>query len=47
MEIDRMNRNLNLGYVLGMAKMVGDVKILLDIDQVLSEGKTTILENAS
>lgn len=28
--------NLDTGYILGMAKMEGDVKILLDIDKVLS-----------
>jgi hypothetical protein len=30
-----------------MAKMEGGVKILLDIDQVLSEKEVTVLENAA
>ncbi|WP_051283907.1 chemotaxis protein CheW [Desulforegula conservatrix] len=30
---------LNTGYILGMAKSGGGVKILLDIDQVLTEGE--------
>jgi len=29
--------NLKIDYILGMAKMSGDVKILLDIDHVLYE----------
>ena len=39
--------NLNTEYILGMAKMEGGVKILLDIDKVLSEGEIAALENAA
>ncbi len=38
---------LNTEYILGMAKMEGGVKILLDIDQVLSEGEIAVLEKAA
>lgn len=38
---------LNTEYILGMAKMEGGVKILLDIDRVLSEGEIADLENAA
>lgn len=38
---------LNTEYILGMAKMEGGVKILLDIDRVLSEGEIANLENAA
>lgn len=38
---------LNTDYILGMAKMEGGVKILLDIDRVLSEEDLSILENAA
>jgi len=38
---------LNTDYILGMAKMEGGVKILLDIDRVLSEGEIAVLENAA
>lgn len=38
---------LNTDYILGMAKMEGSVKILLDIDQVLSIEEISILENAA
>ena len=37
---------LNTAYILGMAKMEGGVKILLDIDQVLSSEEVAALENA-
>jgi len=37
---------LNTGYILGMAKMEGSVKILLDIDCVLSSEEVAALENA-
>jgi len=36
--------NLNTEYILGMAKMEGGVKILLDIDRVLSEEEIIELE---
>ncbi len=38
---------LNTDYILGMAKMEGGVKILLDIDRVLSEGEIAVLEKAA
>ncbi|MFH2064293.1 MAG: chemotaxis protein CheW [Pseudomonadota bacterium] len=38
---------LNTDYILGMAKMGGGVKILLDIDRVLSEGELAVLESAA
>ena len=38
---------LDIEYILGMAKMEGGVKILLDIDKVLSIDEISILENAA
>ena len=38
---------LNTDYILGMAKMEGGVKILLDIDCVLSEHEISALEKAA
>jgi purine-binding chemotaxis protein CheW len=38
---------LNTDYILGMAKMEGGVKILLDIDRVLSEQEIDVLEKAA
>ena len=38
---------LNTEYILGMAKMEGGVKILLDIDQVLSNEEISALEKAA
>ncbi len=38
---------LNTEYILGMAKMEGGVKILLDIDKVLSAEEVVALENAA
>ena len=38
---------LDTEYILGMAKMKGGVKILLDIDQVLSSKEIAALEKAS
>ena len=38
---------LDTEYILGMAKMEGGVKILLDIDQVLSNEEISALENAA
>ncbi len=38
---------LNTDYILGMAKMEGGVKILLDIDRVLSAGEVDALEKAA
>jgi purine-binding chemotaxis protein CheW len=34
---------LNTGYILGMAKMEGNVKILLDIDSVLNDEEIAVL----
>ncbi|MDA3835598.1 MAG: chemotaxis protein CheW [Spirochaetales bacterium] len=39
--------SLDTAYILGMAKMEGGVKILLDIDQVLSAEEVAVLENAA
>jgi chemotaxis signal transduction protein len=39
--------NLNTNYILGMAKMDDGVKILLDIDRVLSDKLITITEKAA
>ena len=36
---------LDTNYILGMAKMEGGVKILLDIDRVLSSAEVAVLEN--
>ena len=38
---------LNTDYILGMAKMEGGVKILLDIDRVLSDEEIAVLEKAA
>ena len=38
---------LDTGYILGMAKMNGGVKILLDIDKVLHTGDVVTLKRAS
>ena len=38
---------LNTDYILGMAKMEGGVKILLDIDQVLSTAELSLLSEAA
>ena len=39
--------DLDTRYILGMAKMEGGVKILLDIDRVLSGNEITLLEQAA
>ncbi len=39
--------SLNTAYILGMAKMEGGVKILLDIDRVLNEEEITALESVA
>ena len=39
--------SLNTGYILGMAKMEGGVKILLDIDKILSQEEVVQLDNVS
>jgi len=38
---------LSTDYILGMAKMEGKIKILLDIDQVLSNEELNLLEKAA
>ena len=38
---------LNTNYILGMAKMEGGVKILLDIDRVLNGKEISVLEKAA
>jgi len=46
-ETPTFGAKLNTDYILGMAKMEGGVKILLDIDQVLSEGEIDLLEHVA
>jgi purine-binding chemotaxis protein CheW len=46
-ETPTFGAKLNTDYILGMAKMEGGVKILLDIDQVLSEQEISVLEKAA
>ncbi len=46
-ETPTFGAKLNTDYILGMAKMEGGVKILLDIDQVLSEGEIGLLEDVA
>ncbi len=46
-ETPKFGTSLNTEYILGMAKMEGGVKILLDIDKVLSQEEVTQLENVS
>ena len=38
---------LNTDYILGIAKMEGGVKILLDIDQVLSSDELSLVSEAA
>jgi purine-binding chemotaxis protein CheW len=42
-----MGASLNTEFIMGMAKMDGGVKILLDIDRVFKESEITVLENAA
>jgi len=46
-ETPTFGAKLNTDYILGMAKMEGGVKILLDIDRVLSSEEITTLEKAA
>ncbi len=46
-ETPTFGAKLNTDYILGMAKMEGGVKILLNIDQVLSQEEVTDLEKAA
>jgi purine-binding chemotaxis protein CheW len=46
-ETPTFGARLDADYILGMAKMNGGVKILLDIDEVLSAEDVTILDKAA
>ncbi|MBM4351898.1 MAG: purine-binding chemotaxis protein CheW [Deltaproteobacteria bacterium] len=46
-ETPTFGAKLNTDYILGMAKMNGGVKILLDIDKVLSAEEVTFLDKAA
>ncbi len=46
-ETPTFGARLNTDYILGMAKMEGGVKILLDIDRVLSGDEVAVLEKAA
>ncbi len=46
-ETPTFGAKLNTDYILGMAKMEGGVKILLDIDRVLSAEDISLLEKAA
>lgn len=46
-ETPEFGSKLNTHYILGMAKKEGSVKILLDIDKVLSNQEMTIVEKVS
>lgn len=46
-ETPTFGAKMNTEYILGMAKMEGGVKILLDIDQVLSEDEIAALDEAA
>jgi purine-binding chemotaxis protein CheW len=46
-ETPTFGTKLNTEHILGMAKMGGGVKILLDIDRVLSQEEVALLEKAA
>jgi len=46
-ETPTFGARLDTDYILGMAKMNGGVKILLDIDKVLSTDEIIVLDNAA
>jgi len=46
-ETPTFGAKFNTNYILGMAKMEGGVKILLDIDQVLTSDELTLLKKAA
>ncbi|MCP3875378.1 MAG: purine-binding chemotaxis protein CheW [Desulfobacteraceae bacterium] len=46
-EAPTFGSKLDTDYILGMAKMEGNVKILLDIDRVLNQEEVAQLENVS
>ena len=45
-ETPKFGAKLNTDYILGMAKMEGRVKILLDIDRVLTAQECSLLDRA-
>lgn len=45
-ETPAFGAKLNTEYIMGMAKMEGGVKILLDIDKVLNTEEISVLENS-
>ena len=46
-ETPTFGAKLNTDYILGMAKMEGGVKILLDIDKVLSAEEISVIDKAA
>jgi purine-binding chemotaxis protein CheW len=46
-ETPAFGTKLETDYILGMAKVQGSVKILLDIDKVLSRDEVTLMEKAA
>jgi purine-binding chemotaxis protein CheW len=46
-ETPSFGTRLDTDYILGMAKMEGGVKILLDIDKVLNDEEIAVLEKAA
>jgi purine-binding chemotaxis protein CheW len=46
-ETPNLGGSLNTDFIMGMAKMDGGVKILLDIDRVFKESEIKLLENAA
>jgi purine-binding chemotaxis protein CheW len=46
-ETPTFGTTLNTDYILGMAKMEGGVKILLDIDRVLTGEEIAVIEKAA
>jgi purine-binding chemotaxis protein CheW len=46
-ETPTFGTRLETDYILGMAKAQGGVKILLDIDRVLSRDEVTLLDKAA
>jgi purine-binding chemotaxis protein CheW len=46
-ETPELGTTLNTDYILGMAKTAGSVKILLDIDRVLSASEKELIGEAA
>jgi purine-binding chemotaxis protein CheW len=46
-DIPGFGATMDTAYILGMAKMQGEVKILLDIDKVLGYEEMALLEKAA